>query len=80
MSIHADEGTWERKIQDAGARAEEELRRVVRYINDEVVPEVRRNGSAALRGAAAELQRLAERMDAVVEPTPPSAPESDRKQ
>jgi hypothetical protein len=54
---------WEQQMRDAAAWGEEELRRVVAYINDEVVPEVRRNGSEALRAAAAELQRLAQRMD-----------------
>ena len=56
-------GGWEQKLQDVGARVEEDLRRVVTYINDEVVPDVRRNGSAALRAAAVELQKLAQRMD-----------------
>ena len=42
---------------------EDDLRRVIAYINDEVVPDVRRNGSEALRGAARELGRLAERME-----------------
>jgi hypothetical protein len=55
--------TWEQQLRDGAARAEEELRRVLTYINDEVVPEVRRNGSDALRAAAIELQKLAQRMD-----------------
>ncbi len=62
----ADEGTrrgWESQLKEAGGRFEEELRRVVTYINDEVVPDVRKNGSEALKAAAAELHRLAERMD-----------------
>ena len=42
---------------------EDDLRRVIAYINDEVVPDVRRNGSEALRAAARELSRLAERME-----------------
>jgi hypothetical protein len=46
-----------------GSQIEEELRRTVRYIDDEVVPEVRRNGSAALRTAADKLRELAEQMD-----------------
>jgi hypothetical protein len=54
---------WEQQVKDATARAEEELRRVVTYINDEVVPDIRRNGSDALRFAAAEMQKLAQRMD-----------------
>lgn len=55
--------SWEQQFREGAARAEEELKRVVTYINDEVVPEVRRNGSHALRAAAAELQKLAQRMD-----------------
>jgi hypothetical protein len=54
---------WEQQLREAATRAEEEVRRVMMYINDEVVPEVRRNGSQALRSAAAELQKLAQRMD-----------------
>jgi hypothetical protein len=55
--------SWEQQLRDGVARAEEELRRVLTYINDEVVPDVRRNGSEALRAAAAEMQKLAQRMD-----------------
>ena len=54
---------WEDRIHEAGERIEEELRRAVRYIDDEVVPEVRRNSSVALRTAAERLKKLAERMD-----------------
>ena len=54
---------WEQPMRDAATWGEEELRRVVTYINDEVVPEVRRNGSEALRAAAAELDKLAQRME-----------------
>jgi hypothetical protein len=54
---------WEQQLRDAAARAEEEVRRVVTYINNEVVPEVRRNGSNALKVAAVELQKLAQKMD-----------------
>lgn len=55
---------WEQKLEDAGMRAEQELRRVVTYINDEVMPEVRRNSSRALRTASAELEKLARQMEA----------------
>jgi hypothetical protein len=54
---------WEQQLRDAAARVEEDLRHVVTYINDEVVPDIRRNGSQALRDAALELQKLADRMD-----------------
>ncbi|MGD0799408.1 MAG: hypothetical protein ABR910_16955 [Acidobacteriaceae bacterium] len=69
---------WEQQLREAAARAEEELRRVVTYINDEVVPDIRRNGSQALRSAAVELQKLAQRMDdhrvASSAPPPPQPP------
>jgi hypothetical protein len=58
---------WEERVSETGARLrdefQEELRRVVRFIDDEVVPEVRRNGSTALRAAASRLQELARHMD-----------------
>ena len=54
---------WEQRLHEAGTRVEEDLRRFVIYLNDEIVPDVRRNGSEALRSAAAELNRLAQRMD-----------------
>ena len=54
---------WEQQLREAATRVEEDLRHVVTYINDEVVPDIRRNGSQALRAAAAELQKLAQRMD-----------------
>ncbi len=54
---------WEQRLHEAAATVEDELKRVITYINDEVVPEVRQNGSSALRAAAAELERLARRMD-----------------
>ena len=54
---------WERQLREAAAHVEEDVRRVVTYINDEVVPDIRKNGSQALRCAAAELQKLAQHMD-----------------
>jgi hypothetical protein len=44
-------------------RVEEELKKVIAYLNDEVVPQVRQNSSQALRVAAEQLSRLAERLD-----------------
>jgi hypothetical protein len=71
---------WEQELREAAARIEQELRQVVTYINDEVVPDIRRNGSTALRSAAAELEKLAQRMDdrrAASEP-PPAPNETQR--
>jgi hypothetical protein len=53
---------------------EEDLRRVISYMNDEVVPDVRRHGSEALRVAAQELHKLAERLEAQRRTPPPPPP------
>ena len=75
---------WEQQLRDAAAHLEADLQNVVTYINDQVVPEVRRNGSEALRAAAAELHRLAQRMDdyaqkkaATTSAPPPPPPASE---
>jgi hypothetical protein len=77
-----DPKPWEQQVREAAARAEEEVRRVVNYINDEVVPEVRQSGSHALRFAAEELQKLAQRMDErrASAPPPPPSPAADKDQ
>ncbi len=54
---------WEERLSEVGARVEEEVRRVARYIDEEVVPDVRRNGSTALRAAADQLSKLAQHLD-----------------
>ena len=54
---------WEQQLRDAATHLEADLKNVVKFINDEVVPDVRRNSSDALRTAAAELHKLASRMD-----------------
>lgn len=71
MPNEAPKHPWEQRLHEAGTRVEEDLRTVINYINDEVVPDVRRNGSQALRAAATELQRLAQRMDERAGRTPP---------
>lgn len=53
----------EQRLEEAARRAEEDLRRFVRYLDAEVVPEVRRHSSTALRSAAQHLQNLADTMD-----------------
>ena len=54
---------WDERLREASSQLEEELRRAIRFLDDEVVPEVRRNGSAALRTASEQLRKLAERLD-----------------
>lgn len=44
-------------------RVEDDVKRVITYLNDNVVPEVRQNSSKALRIAAEQLGRLADHLD-----------------
>jgi hypothetical protein len=70
---------WEERLHETGARIEEDVRDFVRYFNDEIVPDIRKNGSEALRAAARELNRLAQRMDERAGRTPPSPPQDAPK-
>ena len=66
----------EQRLREAASNVEQDVKRLISYFNDEVVPDVRRNGSAALRLAAAEIDRLARRMEeAGRTPPPPPKPE-----
>ena len=78
---------WEQQVRDVAARMEDELHRVVTYINDQVVPDIRRDGTQALRAAAEQLQKLAQRMDdrragtqepAQEQSPPPPVPDPDK--
>jgi hypothetical protein len=46
-----------------GDRIEDDVKRVITYLNDKVVPEVRDHSSKALRIAAEQLERLADHLD-----------------
>lgn len=66
----ADRSTFEnfgRKVDaqfgKVGPRMEDEVKRVITYLNDQVVPQVRQNSSSALRMAAEQLGRLADYLD-----------------
>jgi hypothetical protein len=51
------------KVGNIGPRVEEEVKRVIMYLNDQVVPQVRQNSSSALRAAAEQLGRLADYLE-----------------
>jgi hypothetical protein len=53
----------EEKFNEVRPRVEEEVNRVITYLNDEVVPDIRQGSSRALRAAAAQLAKLAEKLD-----------------
>jgi hypothetical protein len=63
MPSDAPKRPWEQQLRDAAAHLETDLKNVVKYINDEVVPEVRISGTDAMRSAAVELRRLAAWME-----------------
>ena len=50
-------------IAMSGFGMEEDVKRVISYLNEHVVPEVRENSSKALRVAAEQLTKLAEHLD-----------------
>jgi hypothetical protein len=62
---------WEARLSEAAARIEAELRATIKTVDDEVIPEVRRHSSSALRTLAAKLDRLAQSMDDARRETPP---------
>jgi hypothetical protein len=51
------------QFSNVAPRVEEEVRKVIAYLNDEVVPKVRQNSSEALRIAAEQLRKLADHME-----------------
>ena len=67
MPTESPKQPWDARLRDAAShvttQAEDDLRRRATYVNHDLAPDVRRNGSAALRKAAQEFQRLAQRMD-----------------
>ncbi len=52
-----------RRVGTMGGKAEAEIRRIIAYLNDEVVPGVRRQSFTALRRAGEQLTRLADELE-----------------
>jgi hypothetical protein len=50
-------------LEDVGRRVDEEVEKLVSYLNDEVVPSVRSGSSRALRTAAQKLADFAEYLE-----------------
>jgi regulator of sigma D len=51
------------RFNQALPRVEEEVKKVIAYLNDQVVPQLRQDSSQALRAAADQLKKLAEQLD-----------------
>ena len=50
-------------LGDASARIEEETQLLIKYINDELVPQIRQGSTKALRIASEKLAQAADHMD-----------------
>lgn len=59
------------RIEEAMELIELELRHAVAYVNDAVIPQVRRESISAMRSVASTLQRLADRFDQTHPPRGP---------
>ena len=51
------------RFNQALPRVEEEVKKVIAYLNDQVVPQLRQDSSQALHAAADRLRKLAEQLD-----------------
>jgi hypothetical protein len=51
------------RFNQALPRVEEEVKKVIAYLNDQVVPQLRQDSSQALHSAADRLRKLAEQLD-----------------
>ena len=51
------------RFNQARPRFEEELRKVISFLNDQVVPQLRQDSAQALNAAADQLRKLAEQLD-----------------
>lgn len=52
-----------RTFENAGKRVDEEIEKLISYLNDEVVPSVRKHSTKGMRIAADKLTWLADYMD-----------------
>jgi hypothetical protein len=59
-------------FEGAGKRVDEEIEKLISYLNDEVVPSVRKHSTNGMRIAAEKLNRLADYMDQKPAPGPKS--------
>ena len=67
-----------RRIEEAIELIEMELRHTIAYVNDAVIPQVRRESVSAMRTVSETLRNLADRIDQASNhpPNPPKGPQS----
>ncbi len=51
------------RLNQAMPRIEEEVKKVIAYLNDQVVPQLRQDSAQALNSAADQLRKLAQQLD-----------------
>ncbi len=68
-----------RRLEEAIELIEMELRHAIAYVNDAIVPQVRRESISAMRSVADTLRNLADRMDRSAGGANPSAPPNPPK-
>jgi len=68
-------GGFGRRIEEAMELIQMELRHAVAYVNDVVVPQVRRESITAMRSVADTLRNLADRLDRQPDQQPPKGPQ-----
>jgi bisphosphoglycerate-dependent phosphoglycerate mutase len=51
------------RLNQTMPRVEEELKKVIAYLNDQVVPQLRQDSAQALHAAADRLRKLAQQLD-----------------
>lgn len=71
-------GGFGRRIEEAVELIEMELRHAIAYVNDAVVPQVRRESITAMRSLSDTLRNLADRIERNQSPpqSPPRSPQS----
>ena len=67
-------GGFGRRIEEAMELIQMELRHAVAYVNDAVVPQVRRESITAMRSVADSLRNLADRLERHPDQRPPKGP------
>ena len=68
-ATHTWEHTLRRTLGEAGAEAVRELQVAISYVNDRVVPQVRRHSMEAMHSASQRLRRLADRLESAAAST-----------
>jgi len=58
------------QLKEVGAQIEQDLKRAIQIVEEQVVPEVREKSAVALRDASQRLAKLAEQLESL-KPKPP---------